>query len=155
MENSNPVPFPVRKPLVHTRAFGGVDAVYFVTVCAAQRGVNTPARTDIAPELWRNICFCHARGDWFPHLILVMPDHIHGLFSFPPEADMRSVFGAWKRFTAHELGLSWQRDFFDHRLRQDDSYEEKATYIRRNPVRAGLIGSPEEWPFVWQMNRYG
>ena len=55
----------------------------------------------------------------------------------------------WKRFTAKETGICWQRDFFDHRLRDDESFDEKAAYIRNNPVRAGLVSDTRDWP--WQI----
>ena len=43
----------------------------------------------------------------------------------------------------------WQKNFFDHRLRSEEEWEEKTHYIRQNPVRAGLVGSAEEWPYVF------
>jgi putative transposase len=55
----------------------------------------------------------------------------------------------WKRYTARILKITWQDGFFDHRLRHDESFVEKAAYIRMNPVRSGLIRAPEEWPYVW------
>jgi hypothetical protein len=33
-------------------------------------------------------------------------------------------------------------------LRHDESEAEKFEYIRRNPVRAGLIRAEDEWPCV-------
>jgi len=33
-------------------------------------------------------------------------------------------------------------------LRHDESEAEKFEYIRQNPVRAGLIGAEDEWPYV-------
>ena len=63
---------------------------------------------------------------------------------------MSRVIGAWKRFTARTAAVQWQRNFFDHRLRGDESVDEKLEYILRNPVRAGLIKSGEQWPFLWQ-----
>jgi len=41
----------------------------------------------------------------------------------------------------------WQREFFDHVLRSDEGYAEKWDYVRENPVRAGLVRSPNEWPY--------
>ncbi len=38
--------------------------------------------------------------------------------------------------------------FFRHRVRHDESLDEKAAYIRANPVRAGLIAEGEEWPYA-------
>jgi len=34
--------------------------------------------------------------------------------------------------------------------RGENQFEEKAHYIRENPVRAGLIERAEEWRFVWE-----
>jgi len=41
----------------------------------------------------------------------------------------------------------WQEGFFDHILRNDESMRQKWEYIRQNPVRAGLITDPKDWPY--------
>ena len=41
----------------------------------------------------------------------------------------------------------WQRGFFDHVLRNDESYEDKWNYVRENPVRAGLVTKADDWPY--------
>jgi putative transposase len=46
--------------------------------------------------------------------------------------------------------VSWQRDFFDHRLRDHHEETEKISYIRLNPVRKGLCERPEDWPWIYQ-----
>lgn len=51
--------------------------------------------------------------------------------------------------TAKQTGVQWQRDFFDHRLRSDESFGDKANYIRMNPARKGLVLREEEWRYVW------
>lgn len=53
-----------------------------------------------------------------------------------------------KSYLAKKQQIRWQKNYFDHRLRNDAALEEKAQYIRLNPVRAGLVTKPEEWPFV-------
>ncbi len=83
------------------------------------------------------------------HVALLMPDHLHALVSFPPEGEMQKIIRQWKSFTARTLNISWQRDFFDHRLRREESFLEKEDYVRANPVRAGLVGNAEAWPYVW------
>jgi putative transposase len=55
----------------------------------------------------------------------------------------------FKRYTAKNAGVIWQDGFFDHRLRDHESLEEKALYIRMNPVRAGLVPRPDAWPYIW------
>lgn len=54
-----------------------------------------------------------------------------------------------KRFTARKLGIDWQRDFFDHRIRDNENLDKKADYIRMNPVRKGLCEKSEDWDYVW------
>ena len=45
----------------------------------------------------------------------------------------------------------WQRGFFDHVLRSDESYGQKWTYIRENPVRAGLVRNAEDWTYSGEL----
>ena len=82
-------------------------------------------------------------------LFLAMPDHLHALLSFPSEVRMEAVIRDWKRYVAKTAGIVWQDGFFDHRLRTNESLEEKATHIRQNPVRAGLVSDASRWTFIW------
>lgn len=41
----------------------------------------------------------------------------------------------------------WQKGFFDHMLRSEESYSEKWLYVAQNPVRKRLIARPEDWPY--------
>jgi len=85
---------------------------------------------------------------WFVHLAVIMPDHVHFLLSFPRNKSLQIVMSKWKEWTAKSLRIKWQRDFFEHRLRRDESYREKAAYILANPVRAGLVKDWEDWPYL-------
>jgi putative transposase len=76
-------------------------------------------------------------------------DHLHALISFSPNAEISGAITEWKKFTARTLNIQSQRDFFDHRLRSDESAKHKQEYIRQNPVRAGLGTKAEDWPYVW------
>ncbi|MFA7368115.1 MAG: hypothetical protein WC334_00575 [Kiritimatiellales bacterium] len=84
------------------------------------------------------------------YLLLLMPDHLHAIMSFPPQINMQNSLSDWKRYTCTHMKIRWQRDFFDHRLRKNESYIEKAHYIRMNPVRAGLAKTTDEWPYIWE-----
>ena len=48
--------------------------------------------------------------------------------------------------------VDWQRDFFDHRLRDHHELEEKICYILMNPVRKGLCERAEERMWVDRPN---
>ena len=141
---------PERKKLPHAiPAWANDGAIYFITICASPRGQNQLARLETASLIYDSFLFREQRGDWWAHLLLLMPDHLHALMSFAPEPGMQHAIAQWKHYIAHKMGFQWQRDFFDHRLRNSENHREKAHYIRMNPVRAGLVAKPEEWPFVW------
>ena len=63
---------------------------------------------------------------------------------------MKFTIAQWKKYLARLHKVSWQRDFFDHRLR--NHYEEgaKVDYIEKNPVRRGLCERAEEWPWIYR-----
>ena len=62
---------------------------------------------------------------------------------------MRSIVSKWKEWTSKELGIVWQSDFFEHRLRGEESRREKGDYILANPVRKNLVQRAEDWPFIY------
>jgi len=121
--------------------------IFFVTICCAQRGVNQLALPAIATALIETIEHRNERGSWYVHIAVFMPDHVHMLVSIPPDANFRNALAKWKEWTAKKLGIRWQRDFFEHRLRGDESFAEKADYILANPVRAGFVSRADDWAF--------
>ena len=142
---------PERKILPHGIPSWVEDgAEYFITICTEPKFVNQLCHADIASAVHNSLDFFQRRGDLWLHLLVLMPDHLHAIMSFNRTVGMRKSVREFKKYTARKHGMMWQRDFFDHRLRRDESYNEKAHYIRMNPVRAGLCSSPEEWPYTWE-----
>ncbi|MCX6996280.1 MAG: transposase [Kiritimatiellaeota bacterium] len=142
--------YPQRQHLPHDRpAWVREDAIYFVTVCCEPRGQNQLCHAGVAERLFETVAFRQACGQWYAHLVLLMPDHVHALVSFPETVSMRKVLAEWKESAARRAGVHWQRDFFDHRLRCDEHLVEKANYIRLNPMRKGLVTTLEDWPYIW------
>jgi REP element-mobilizing transposase RayT len=41
----------------------------------------------------------------------------------------------------------WQKGFFDHMMRSEESYSEKWLYVAENPARKKLVVRFEDWPF--------
>jgi putative transposase len=89
-----------------------------------------------------------------------MPDHVH--FFCAPERDAKPLpdfMREWKSWSSRGIRVLrprpttaaattlWQREYFDHVLRSDESYSEKWDYVRENPVRAGLVRSANDWPY--------
>jgi len=80
-----------------------------------------------------------------------MPDHIHLFVSNNSD----KALSQWVRLLKRHLSLAvpgsrphWQKGFFDHLIRNSESYSEKWDYVFQNPVRAGLVPNPDDWP--WQ-----
>ena len=104
----------------------------------------------VADCLGSAVRFRNEQRRWYAQLFLLMPDHLHALIAFPADSQMPKVVAFFKEITAKKTGVRWQRDFFDHRLRSDESLGEKAAYIRANPVRRGLVTDAEIWPWKWE-----
>jgi putative transposase len=88
-------------------------------------------------------------GHYKLHAFVVMPDHIHLLLT-PQAITLERVVGLIKGGFSHRLGSKapvWQRGFTDYRIRDREDFEVRRTYIRRNPVTAGLCETPEAYPF--------
>ena len=103
----------------------------------------------------------HVRGKWRLALFLVMPDHIHMLVHVPSVdgsgrhgvSTLPGVVHDFKHLLSARYGIRFQRDFFDTRMRDDEMYKEKFTYICKNPVRKGLVDVAWKWPYVIAFNR--
>lgn len=151
------IPVPPRKTLPHQAPWWVDPAkeIYFITICCRKRRLNQLAIPEIAVPLIDTIKHRNERGDWYAYLAMFMPDHVHLLVSFPQQTRLQLTVSKWKEWTAKQVKIEWQRDFFEHRLRRDESYREKADYIMSNPVRAGLVKSAEEWPFCSIADRQG
>ena len=126
-------PFPVQGSIVQ-----------FVTVNAAER-VGKPFLA-VAQKILAAARFYHEHGRWFLYLFLIMPDHLHMLSTFP-SGNCKATCGAWKGFLRKTAGIRFQSDCFEHRIRNESELAEKWHYIRDNPVRKGLVGLPDEWPY--------
>ncbi len=84
----------------------------------------------------------------------VMPNHVHVLIETMEGFPMPDIVKSWKSFTARQAnaflqrdGAFWRRDFFDRFIRDDAHFVRAAEYIEANPVKAGLVSEPCEWPF--------
>jgi REP element-mobilizing transposase RayT len=138
----------LRKRLDHATHFAGrFGAIYFITICCQKRGSNQLCEETIASVLFNTARIYHERGRWDLDLLLLMPDHLHVLIGIDGRDSLSQLIRDFKRTTAKLSGVEWQRNFFDHCLRHDESLTEKFAYICQNPVRAGLAQSEADWPY--------
>jgi putative transposase len=144
----------MRKRLDHTAHFGGrFGAIYFITICCQRRGSNQLCHDETASVLGNTARIYHERARWNLNLLLLMPDHLHALIGVDGQTPVGQLIRDYKRITGKIADVRWQRNFFDHRLRHDESLAEKFAYICQNPVRAGLTLSEDDWPYIFIPDR--
>lgn len=153
------------------------DCDLFVTFCTARKVLPPEARDLVLEHCLReggilpfanhtaNLKGERARATLAPradlHAVVVMPDHVHLLLQ--PLRDNRGwpvplvdILQCLKGATAHRInkllgtsGPVWEEESFDHVLRSNDGLQEKAEYIRQNPVRRSLVRRPEQYRWLW------
>jgi putative transposase len=79
-----------------------------------------------------------------------MPDHLHFLARIAPGETISGTVGAFKWRVSMATKVRWQRQWFDHRVRDERQQLQLERYIRENPVRAGLVDVAEKWPYVFR-----
>ena len=100
-------------------------SVFFITICGEPRGVNQFCLPDVSKSLFDSVGVYEKQQKWWVRLLVLMPDHLHALIAFPRNVSMKDTVVKWKHFHANRTGIRWQRDFFDHRLRKEESLQEK------------------------------
>ena len=109
----------------------------------------------VALPLLQSFARYHREQRWSCDLVLLMPEHLHAILSFPPGRSMSQEVSNWKRGGARHHALVWQDGYFDHRLRSPASVTEKWWYIRRNPVVKNLCAHEDSWPHWWSPHIHG
>jgi REP element-mobilizing transposase RayT len=145
------VDLPVRKKLPHTVPQWVVEgSSFFITIKCVPRWKNQLCRAGIGDAVLAGMAHNHNKLIWHCRLCLLMPDHLHAIISFPREPEMETVISNWKKFVAVKHRVKWQRDFFDHRLRDHHELQEKTGYILMNPIRRELCERAEDWTWVYR-----
>jgi REP element-mobilizing transposase RayT len=126
--------------------------IVFATACSRHREKNLANAivNDALIGAWKKA------DRWMIGAYVIRPDHIH-FFCSP--TDINIVIEPWVTFWKREFRRTlgdaaprFQTDSFHHRLRDDESYAQKWEYVRANPVRAGLVEQPEDWPYQGVLN---
>ena len=130
--------------------------IYFATICTTNR------RAILANNIVHSAFVDFARigpthGAWVGAYV-IMPDHLHLFLSFDRDS---ITLSAWVKSLKNALSKvlrpsenpspQWQKGFFDHVLRSQESYGEKWNYVRQNPVRAGFVEEWKDWPYLGEI----
>ena len=86
----------------------------------------------------------------------IMPNHVHVVARLFPGNTLAAVLHSWKSFSAKHAnrilrshGVFWQREYYDHLIRDDEEYERAVHYVSENPAKAKL----NNWQWVWVCRR--
>ena len=90
------------------------------------------------------------------HDFVVMPDHVHLLITVHSdmtiERAMQFIKGGFSYQLKKKFGYSgevWQRGFSEVRVDNRESFLQHREYIAQNPMKAGLVDSPEKFPYCF------
>ena len=104
---------------------------------------------------------------------VVMPNHVHVLLQLFPNTPMSIILNSWKHFTSERFdeillnfkntkrfntdyidrimntfqGHYWMTDYWDVMIRNKRHFNLETNYIAQNPVNAGLVQRPEDYPW--------
>ncbi|KAF1712717.1 REP-associated tyrosine transposase [Pseudoxanthomonas sacheonensis] len=134
---------------------------YFFTVAIAER--RRTLLTDRIDELRDAFRVAHKVRPFRIDAIVVLPDHMHCLWTLPPGDDAFSI--RWShikagfsrriavgehrrpsRIAKRERGI-WQRRYWEHLIRDGTDLRRRVDYIHFNPVKHGYVKQASEWPY--------
>jgi putative transposase len=148
------------------------NPVYFITACTEKRRMLL-ANAGMH-ESFRRFCEEGLTRGVFVGKYVLMPDHLHLFVTlgeeyksavercnedpvaavcdrriFPLSDWMKSLKNSLSK-TLRQMGVAaphWQKGFFDHVMRSEESYSAKWVYVSENPLRKKLVDRAEEWPY--------
>ena len=83
----------------------------------------------------------------------IMPNHVHTVFQPILPHRLEEILHSWKSYTAHEANKRlrrkgeefWQREYFDHLIRDGKQFDRAIRYTAENPMKAGM----KDWRWVY------
>jgi putative transposase len=131
--------------------FYGKHDLHFITCSCYRRQpqLNTRARRDLLARVLEQ---ARRRYRFVVVGYVLMPEHVHLLITEPEVGDPSVVMKVIKeRFTKllrrdHDQRTPvWQKRFYDFNVWTTAKRVEKLRYMHRNPVKRGLVATPEDW----------
>ena len=108
-----------------------------------------PAAYDLFLACLENM---RVKFDMFIYGYVVMPEHVHLLFSEPQRQTLADAMhfqklSFAKRFArrSNSSGPFWQARGYDRNVRNAREFAVKLDYIHQNPVKRGLVKAAEDW----------
>jgi 1-hydroxy-2-methyl-2-(E)-butenyl 4-diphosphate synthase len=75
----------------------------------------------------------------------IMPNHVHVLVKLAQDEELEKILHSWKSFTSNEInkrsgtsGSIWQKESYDHLIRDGKDFRNQIDYVLNNPTKAGF-----------------
>ncbi len=151
----------------------GAGYLHFITTSCYRRSplLGTSQNRDLFLEVMEQV---RRRYRFVVVGYVIMPEHVHLLFSEPERANPSVAMKVLKQSFARRLlgklraaadprqsclwdtalavGHVWQHRFYDFVVFTEKKRVEKLRYMHRNPVARGLVLAPEQW--TWSSYRH-
>lgn len=95
-----------------------------------------------------------ARERFQLHEFVFMRDHVHLILTpsspVPLEKAIQFIKGGFSFRAKREMNFNgeiWEKGYKEQRIKDARDYAEKAAYIGMNPVKAGYVECPEQFPY--------
>jgi len=134
-------------------------ATYHLRTSTLAEFAGTLARPEIARTVTNALHHDNERR-YTLYAYAVMPDHFHALLRPLPRGKgfvpVPEIMQAIKSVTARRInralgrrGSFWRDEYFNRIMRSAREHNDTVHYIWCNPVKAGPVSHPDEWPWVW------
>jgi putative transposase len=123
-----------------------------VTLCLRDRE-SVFVEQSILDHLVKILADSAAQAGCIVPVYCFMPDHFHAVImgaddlsdSWLAICDFKQKSGFL--FKSLKLGIRWQKNFYDHIMREKEDLAAHVKYVLENPVRKGLVSRWEDYPF--------
>ncbi len=109
------------------------NGYYFVTICTQQKKPNIAIHRDTVEQILFSLPerFSGLNIDWY----VLMPTHIHVIFAFEGmKRSLSEVVRVFKALVTHEVKQKfWQRNYYEHVIRNEKALHNIRKYIDNNP----------------------
>ena len=109
-------------------------------------------KNPILADLVQNALMYFHGQRYLLHAWVIMPNHVHAMFTLLQGFSLESILHSWKSFTANEAnkilgkqGEFWYPESFDRYIRDSEHYNRVKKYIEDNPPKAKLCLHPTTW----------